>query len=524
MYNINHLTIEEKIAQMILIDFSGFKLEEKVIKHFSRYKWGGTILFKKNLKQYNQTKKLVRDLQKLSIKNLNIPLLVSVDQEGGSICPLVFSRANHPGNMAMAVADDEGFIKKTAKFTAQELRHLGFNVTYAPVCDVNTNAMNPIVGVRSFGQDVKKVAKYCAAVTKTLQENGVCACGKHFPGHGDTSFDSHLELAKLNHDLEYIQKVDLVPFKAVINAGIWMMMTTHILFPALDKKLPATLSKNILTGLLREKLGFNGIIITDSLQMKAIKDNYGFDEAAVMAVKAGADIVMALGTFEEQIKSYDGILEAYNKGKISEERINESVRRILALKEKLNKQKSAGKLNPKMAEKLYYEIAKKSITLVKNDKKLIPLDSKNKKIGFVYPDKLILGYDFTKYLPKNKNVIKIGYNNESIKAKKQAYLEFAKKCDVLVIITCKRVRLDDDYKKLFNELNRINDNTVIASVYHSYHVLDINNAHTYIMTYSFTPESVDILVKTLFGANKPVGVLPHDIPDVAKMGFGLGCK
>lgn len=524
MNNISHLTIEEKIAQMILIDFSGFKLEDRIIKHFTKYKWGGTILFKKNIKQHSQTKKLIRDLQKLSVKNINIPLFVSVDQEGGSICPVIFSRANHPGNMALAVAEDEGFVKKTAKFTAQELRVLGFNVTYAPVCDVNTNPMNPIVGVRSFGQDVKKVAKYCAAVVKILQENGVCACGKHFPGHGDTSFDSHLELAKLNHDLEYMQKVDLAPFRSVIDAGAWMIMTTHILFPALDKKYPATLSKNILTGLLREKLGFKGIIITDSFQMKAIKDNFGFDEAAVMAVKAGADIVMALGSFEEQIKTYEGLLEAYNKGKISEERINESVKRILALKDRLTKQKKVGKLNFSMAEKLYYEIAKKSVTLVKNDKKLIPFDLKKKKIGFIYPDKLVLGYEFTEYLPKNKNIVKMGYNNESIIIKKKAYFNFAKKCDILVLVTCKRVRLDENYRKLFNELNRINENTVIASIYHSYHILDLNNVHTHILTYSFTPESIDTLIKTLFGSNKPVGVLPHDIPGVAKMGFGLGYK
>ncbi|MFH1453072.1 MAG: glycoside hydrolase family 3 protein [Armatimonadota bacterium] len=524
MKDITKMSLEEKIGQMILIDFPGFTLENKVVDYFSKYKWGGIILFKKNIKEFSQTKKLIKDLQGLSEKLTDIPLLVSVDQEGGSICPLTYSRANHPGNLAMAVLNNENTVKAAAKYTARELNDLGFNVSYAPVCDVNTNPLNPIVGVRSFGQDVKKVSKLCGAAVKGLQDNGICACAKHFPGHGDTSFDSHLELAKLDHDIKYMLGVDLKPFKSAINAGVWMIMTSHILFPDLDKKYPATLSKKILNDLLRERMGFEGIIITDSFQMKAIKDNYGFDEAAVRAVKAGSDIVMALGSFQEQIRSYEALLKAVKDGDILEDRIDESVEKILKLKEKLIKTRKKGKLNVKKAKKLYYNIAGKAITLVKNDKNILPVNINKRKTGFIYPDINILGYDFTKYLFKNKNIHKISYNNESIIKNRKDYIKLAKECELLIIVTCKRTRLDGDYKSLFNELNKLNKNTAIASIYNSYHAMDIKNIHTHIVTYSFTPESVDVLIKTLFGKHKPKGKLPHDIPGVAKMKKGLKYK
>src|SRR5699024_7798703 len=208
----------------------------------------------------------------------------------------------------------------------------GFNWNYSPLADVNTNPNNPVIGVRSFGENTELVSDMTVAQVEGYQENGVLSTPKHFPGHGDTSEDSHHGLPAVTYDRETLEEVHLPPFQAAIDAGADSIMTSHVIIEAIDPELPATLSEDVLTGLLREEMGFDGLIVTDAMSMQAFKDNWGVGEAAVMTIQAGADFVMATGTLNEQKETFEALLSAYESGELSQERVDASVERILAKK------------------------------------------------------------------------------------------------------------------------------------------------------------------------------------------------
>lgn len=240
-----------------------------------------------------------------------------------------------PGGMAIAAAGSVEDAYQAALISGRELSAMGINLNYAPVLDVNNNARNPVIGVRSFGESPEKVADYGAATIRGFQDAGVAATAKHFPGHGDTDVDSHLDLPTVRHDRARMDSVELVPFRRAIAEGVDAMMSAHIYFPALEQeKLPVTLSKAVLTGLLREELGFGGIIMTDCMEMNAIAEHYGTVEASVLAIEAGADIVLISHRADRQLAASEAILHAVAEGRISETRIDDSVRRLLALKVK----------------------------------------------------------------------------------------------------------------------------------------------------------------------------------------------
>jgi beta-N-acetylhexosaminidase len=216
-----------------------------------------------------------------------------------------------------------------------ELRSMGINMNFAPVLDVNNNANNPVIGVRSFGESAEKVADFGAASIAGFQNAGIAATAKHFPGHGDTDTDSHLDLPVITHDRARVNQVELAPFRAAIAEGVDAMMSAHIYFPALEpERLPVTLSHSVLSGLLRKELGYEGMILTDCMEMKAIATHYGTVDAAVMAVEAGADMVLISHTAQLQVEAFEALMNAVKSGRISERRIDESVRRLLTYKMK----------------------------------------------------------------------------------------------------------------------------------------------------------------------------------------------
>jgi len=293
---------------------------------------GAVILFERNLQPpYIYTAELINELQAAS----KLPLLIPVDQEGGNGC-----RFNAPPftvfpfNAVIGATGSEDYARKAAQVTAEELKAVGVNYDLAPVTDVNSNPNNPIIGPRSFGESSELVSRFAAAAIAGYQESGVIACAKHFPGHGDTSKDSHLELPTVDRPRSELETVELVPFSAAIRAGVDSIMTAHVIYPALDASLPATLSKAIITELLRGEMGFREVVITDCLEMKAISENYGIGEAALMAIHAGADILLACHTLSRQREIYETVLRAAMDGVIEESRINKSVDRILTLKQK----------------------------------------------------------------------------------------------------------------------------------------------------------------------------------------------
>ncbi|TCO68672.1 beta-glucosidase-like glycosyl hydrolase [Caldanaerobacter subterraneus] len=297
MKKIEEMTLEEKIGQMLMIGFPSAFYDDHIRELVTSYKIGNVILFSRNVQDARQVMDLCTDIQKEAIENTGIPAFISIDQEGGMVTRIYRGATYLPGNMAIGATKDPENAYKVGEIAGRELRTIGININFAPVMDVNNNPLNPVIGVRSYGENPEDVANFGINYIKGLQKEGVIATAKHFPGHGDTTVDSHLDLPKVNHGKDRLYEVELYPFKKAVENGVDAIMTAHILFPALeDSKVPATLSYNILTRILREEFKFDGLIITDCMEMNAIAKYFGTQKAASMAIKAGADIVLVFLT------------------------------------------------------------------------------------------------------------------------------------------------------------------------------------------------------------------------------------
>lgn len=359
---VSKLGAAEKAALRILIDLPGQSLDAVGEKLFGLYPWTGVILFQKNIGSAEQVAKFNARLQSVTSERFpEYPLLVSVDQEGGSVSPLEGFLTPSPGSMAMAAAGDDDAVYEMARLNGRELREMGFNVDFAPVVDVNVNPKNPIIGIRAYGEDPRRVGTLGALAIRGYQDAGVLATAKHFPGHGDTAKDSHLDLPVVRADESRLREVEFLPFKMAAEAGVWGMMTAHVIYPAIDDK-PATLSKKFLTGILREEMKFDGLIFTDSFAMAAIKEHYSLEQAVRDSVVAGADVLLALGDYESQLETFQILKELIEKKKIPAECVDEPLRRILAFRKRLAKAPAhTTKIEPRAFAKSLHE---KSVTIV----------------------------------------------------------------------------------------------------------------------------------------------------------------
>lgn len=291
-----------------------------------KYHLGGVILFPANVKNVRQVVGLTNGLQKSS----EIPLLIGTDQENGLVSRMSAVMTRFPGAAEIGATGKPALARDVARATGAELRALGVNLDFAPVADVNIDPKNPVIGKRAYGDDPGEVAKMVGAAVKGFDQAGVASTAKHFPGHGDTRIDSHTGLPVIKHTRAQWERLDAPPFKAAIAAGVDAIMTAHIVFPKLDPSGdPATLSKPILTGLLRKELGFKGVISTDALNMAGARVKYDDGEVAVRAVLAGADLLLMPNHLPEQ---YQAVLKAVESGRISQKRLDQSVTRILTLK------------------------------------------------------------------------------------------------------------------------------------------------------------------------------------------------
>lgn len=329
-------SLEQKIGQMFMVCYrqdkkgnSILEMNEEIISDLEKYQFGGIILFGENIDTKEQTKALIQEYQSAS----EIPLFIAVDEEGGRVSRLHTSgkikAENVPSAMEMAKQGEQA-VYNWNKIIAEELLELGFNMDFAPVADIHTNNQNTVIGDRAYGIEPEQTAKMVVEAMKGLQENGIIATVKHFPGHGDTQTDTHKEQTILAYDKQRLETVEWVPFQSAITQGVDCVMAAHIKMPLVTSdNLPASLSKEALSDILRKELGFNGIIVTDALNMGAITNEYNSEQTAVMAVNAGVDILLMPENTQE---AFDGIIKAVNEGTISEERIDESVKRILSLK------------------------------------------------------------------------------------------------------------------------------------------------------------------------------------------------
>lgn len=285
---------------------------------------GGLVLFTRNLGTPDEIAALVGTLRAHSAT----PLLIGIDQEGGRVSRLPLPGMVFPGNMALGKLDRPEATRQVHRALGEQLAALGIDVDFAPSLDVNNNPANPIIGVRSFGEDPGLVARHGVEAVAGFREAGVLPVVKHFPGHGDTQADSHLELPCQPADRARLESVELVPFRAALAEPALAVMTTHILFPALDPELPSTLSPRILSGLLRDELGFDGLVVTDCLEMKGIASHWSPEETAVLAIEAGADMLLVCHTRETQARMHAALCRAVREGRLTEERLAQSVTRI----------------------------------------------------------------------------------------------------------------------------------------------------------------------------------------------------
>lgn len=333
--NLENLTIEEKIGQMVMIGMDTNYITDRIKTMITKYKIGGIILYRKNFNTYQEMLKLINDLKSLNKIN-KIPLFIAIDQEGGRVNRMPPEIKNLPSANKLACTADKDIIINSARITGQMLKKSGFNLNFAPVLDIKRFDSNHAIGDRCYGENKEDVSKYGIAVMKELQNQGIISVIKHFPGHGSTKLDSHAFLPIINSTIEDLQKEDMYPFEMAIKEGADAILVSHLLIKKVTGIYPASLSKKFITHYLRKKYRFKGLIITDDLKMKAIKLIYGPTLAVEKAFKAGNDIIVFRFNHNEEKQVLERVLHLVKKGKIKKSQINRSVNRIIKTKQKYN--------------------------------------------------------------------------------------------------------------------------------------------------------------------------------------------
>lgn len=538
---ITSMSDKEKIGQLVMPS-TRYKQtsipDEYTRKLIQEYHVGSVIDY--GNADAERTAKYNNQLQKWAAETrLKIPLFISADLEYGSI-QLVTDGTDFPRQMAIGATRDPGAAEQVAKINAIESKAVGFNWNFSPLADVNTNPSNPVIGVRSFGEKTDLVFQMTVAQIKGYQQNGLIATAKHFPGHGDTSFDSHLGLAAVTYDRKTLEEVHLPPFKAAIAAGVDSIMTAHVIINAIDPKLPATLSKEVLTGLLRKQMGFNGIIVTDSMSMNAIDKHWGAGQAAIMAINAGADIVMASGSYKHQLETYNALYHALKSGELTEKRVNESLNRILSAKFKydlanhryVDPIKATKVVNNPSHKQAAAEVARKSITLLKNDR-ILPFNAKANQTTLVVGPKI---YGSKKYIDAitkavedkaSGKVVRSITSTNSTDAEIANATDLAKQANRIIAATFSPGTLSTGQIKLVKALQASGKPTVVISLGLPYDIKNYPKVGAYIATYAIDrwgsplPSSWNAAIDVIFGS-KPGGKLPVNIKGLYKFEDGLG--
>lgn len=326
------LALRRQIGQLLIAGFTGHQPSVELKSMAREFGLGGVILFARNVVEPAQVAELCYEAATLTPET---PAWVSVDQEGGRVARLKAPFTEWPPMSSLGQSGDPGLAARFARSLAAELKAVGITLDFAPVLDVHTNPKNPVIGDRAIADKAADVAMLGATIVRAMQAEGVAACGKHFPGHGDTTTDSHFELPLVEHPPERLREVEFLPFRAAIEAGVATIMTAHVLVPALDEQRPATLSRAIITGLLRGELGYDGVILSDDLEMKALAADHAVPEAAVLALAAGCDgVLICSGDHDAQAAALEAIVHAVEDQRLSISQVEESLRRHQRTKER----------------------------------------------------------------------------------------------------------------------------------------------------------------------------------------------
>lgn len=570
---IANMTIEQKLAQMMIIAIryepdtsKGItKLTKAYKKLLKKYDFGGLIMYANNMTDINQTVTMIREAQSASMKSANgIPMFICVDQEGGLVNRVSFGTTGS-GNMALAATGDTSNTEEIAGILGEEISALGFNMDFAPVSDVNNNPDNPVIGTRSFSDDPNTVAENVVAFIDGLNKYNISTSVKHFPGHGNVGEDSHTKLPLSELTLDELKECELIPFEAGIEAGADMIMTAHIQYPNIDDTtyiskddgkevyLPATLSKKIMTGLLRDEMGFDGIIISDSMQMDAIATHFDETDAAVLAINAGVDLLIRpsdvyqddeINTFPDVNKYMKKLAARVKAGDITEERLDESVGRILRLKFKkgimTDTLSVTKKTQIKNAKKVVgipenhtreWEIASEGITLVKNENNAFPIDGMSGENTLILiPSeyrRASVEYAINRLekesLVNPKNVDVICYSDITIKNK--ALKKALNKADNVLILS-QSTKKNDLVYSIIEKAHKNGAKVTFLSLNLPYDIAcytDVDAAlcayHAYGSAYDSEGNgpfnlNVAVAVCSVFAESVPQGTLPVNIPKI----------
>ncbi|ETT44785.1 beta-N-acetylhexosaminidase [Paenibacillus sp. FSL H7-689] len=541
MKPLNDLTLGQKVGQLLMCGFHSQHADEQITRLIRDYHVGGVIYFRRNVESVDQLTRLSAELQDMAAEAGALPLMISVDQEGGMVARIDQEGMTQvPGNMALGATGNAEYTLECAQILGRELKNIGIDMNLAPVVDVNNNPLNPVIGVRSYGEHAESVAAHGVAAITGYQSQGIAATAKHFPGHGDTAVDSHLGMVTVPHDRNRLEQMELLPFRKAIEAGVDAIMTAHVMFPSIEPEpIPATLSHKVLTGLLREEMGFEGIIITDCLEMHAISKPYGVAEAAVRAVEAGADLILVSHTLQDQVAALEGIYEAVRTGRISEEVIHQAVERIMTWKRKRCGQQNDLLVSPKASEPVeatdvepvdctestkpsvpneltLFKIASSSITIVHNDG-LLPLDPE-KGVYVIWPEvvqrtEVDEPWSHTESLGMALSQLRGRVREHKITTQPtydEADRILADVSDNEQVIVCTYTsagHLPKGQQYLVEKLSK-NHSLIVIALRNPYDLLEISRPGSYVCTYENTPAVVRVLSHVLTGGLQPTGSLP----------------
>lgn len=509
---VKNMTLEEKIGQMLCLAYLGTEYDKQMESLIEKYKIGTIILFARNVVSLEQVYKLNQDIHKHS----KYPMFIGLDHEGGMVRRVMNDITYLPGAMALYNSTDDE-LYEIYNQVGKELRKLGFNMNYMPTVDVNNNPYNPVINSRSYSDKPEVVSKKSIIAVRAMQDACVLPTPKHFPGHGNTNVDSHVGLPVVELDKKELYDVELKPFQEVIKEGVDGLMISHILYKKLDDTYPATLSHNIITKLLKEEMGYQNLIITDSLTMAAIYQRYPVREIIKMSINAGNDIIMFCGEANdyEQEQIFSEFLSLVKSGEIPMSRVDESVLKIMKLKEKYKLEMGKSRLDKDEIEnefnvkkELSERLTEKGITLFKGNG-LLPINKDDKVLSLFPKINLVTLVDNasnnTTTVGKYLDCDEIIYENSSNSF--ENIVQKAKNYDKIILATY-NAKLDDYQCKLFNALDP--SKVICVALRSPYDILQIPNCENYVCTYDCTNESIkalcNVLVNNKFSVELPVNL------------------
>jgi beta-N-acetylhexosaminidase len=517
------MTLEQKVGQVLLVGFDGTTLTPELRDDLTQLHIGGVIYYDRNISSPQQVAQLNVDLQNALKANGDLPLFITVDQEGGIVARLKEDKGftEFPGQMAVAATGNVENVRRIAQAISDEMLALGFNMDLTPDLDVNNNPQNPIIGTRSFGSDPARVAEYGVAFVEAMQGAGMIAIGKHFPGHGDTGVDSHVTLPTVPHDRARLEAVEFVPFQAAMKARVAGIMSAHITFPAIDPTpgLAATLSPRVLTDLVRGEMKYDGLVMTDELTMGALATSgYPAPQAASASLRAGADVLLFQTGYAMHRQVHALLVEHVRRGVIPPARLDEAVRRILLAKQHFGILTEHARRNMNLAmvgsteiRALSRDVAAQAVTLVRDDaNNLAKVASASAALRSGQPSPGLLVVETGAFgLGKALGATTMQVKAQPTQSEMAAILQIAKDGRAVIVATSD-VAKNRAQADLVNALLKANAPTVVVAVRSPYDLMYLD-APTYLATYGSNPPMIEALANVLTGKAPARGKLPVEL-------------